>query len=47
LQLVQGLHGTAPEALAPKLRGLKPLHKHTKGYWLIGFPPPANRRCAQ
>lgn len=38
LQLIQGLHVDAPDALIGKLRGLKPLSSHTKGYWLLGFP---------
>jgi hypothetical protein len=39
LEIVQGLQISPPLAITSKLRGLKPLHNHTKAYWLLGFPP--------
>jgi len=46
LQIVQGLQVAPPDRLLTKLRGLKPLHKHTKAYWLIGFPSLPDRNAA-
>jgi DNA-binding transcriptional regulator YhcF (GntR family) len=37
-QIVEGLQGTPPLSLLPKLRGLQPLSRRKKVYWLDGFP---------
>lgn len=37
-KLVEALQVSPPRDLLPKLSSLKPLSKHSKAYWLLGFP---------
>lgn len=46
LKLVHALQYSPPAALAPKLKGLRPVSELTKVYWLRGFPRSLRPRSA-